>query len=73
MSRYPITSAYEEKAILGKVGIKFTTKESQEKLKLFRIQQRLGNRILFSTLWKDNPRLLMELDERVEDAIFGSH
>lgn len=46
----PISTAYEEKALLGKVGLKFDTPEKVTRLKVFRYQSALANHLLFSQL-----------------------
>lgn len=57
---YELTTAQEEKAVLGKIGRQFDTAEKQKRLYAYRLQHVIANKILFSNLWQ-YPELLIEL------------
>jgi len=59
-----ITTAYEEKAILHKVGAEFDTEDKKKKLYAYRLQELIANKILFSSLWQC-PELLREIVKHV--------
>ena len=55
-----LSTATEEKMILGKIGAEFDTPVKIKKLYAYRLQHLIANKILFSNLWK-YPKLLIEI------------
>ena len=59
-----LTTAREEKVILGKIGAKFDSSQKKRLLYAYRLQHIIANKLLFSNYWQ-YPSALIAITERL--------